>query len=535
MAWGLSPSNFLPTVQGSLNARTTLESLRDNQIARDANAKKRKDMEEFQAMVAGVKDPIAELPAIAQFGARKGLITPDQYIDFTTAHQERLKKAELEKRRKELFSQTAAGLTPTVPVGQIPAGDIIPNYTGGLSPDLVPDVLANPTIPNPQYLAANQSALDRRKALEGAFELAPEQTLPIVLKQAIGTAATDKPKFIKGNDGITYQAVEDDTSPTGWKLIPMTAPNTAKPPPENWHLTMMHRYSSLKAKADKGGRSSLTPEEQNEYAMLEQQYDRNDPVEKMAYSLVQSEVAKGTTTLDNFDARYEELVGQLQGIKREGMVKQTLVPHDVESASGSVTTEFIPASTAAGGATFPKSPEKPLPETIREDVAGITNYIDLLTTMDKLGPETGGRVKGWITWGKNFLGIGSTDEAAIQAAGDQMRANVQLLIKGVPSQKDQEIFERTVPMQFDSDTMRDEKIRLQRKILSNMVRNIVGWYKGVGKQIPYELYASADKLGISVSDAPAYDPSKNDGYFLSPEVRKETEGLSGTDKKNWWE
>lgn len=86
---------------------------------------------------------------------------------------------------------------------------------------------------------------------------------------------------------------------------------------------------------------------------------------------------------------------------------------------------------------------------------------------------------------------------------NQLRANVQSLIKGTPSNRDAQIFEATIPQFFDPYNVKIAKLNALDAVNKQLVTLTIEEHQATKQAVPAEILAQAQALGIDVGNLPA--------------------------------
>ena len=107
-----------------------------------------------------------------------------------------------------------------------------------------------------------------------------------------------------------------------------------------------------------------------------------------------------------------------------------------------------------------------------------------------------------LQWGQGKLGM---NDAVNQwnANYNQLRANVQSLIKGTPSNRDAQIFEATIPELFDPYNVKIAKLDALDNVNKALVRLTIQEHQATKQAVPQEILDEAKSLGIDVGNLPA--------------------------------
>lgn len=100
--------------------------------------------------------------------------------------------------------------------------------------------------------------------------------------------------------------------------------------------------------------------------------------------------------------------------------------------------------------------------------------------------------------------IGTNDASnAWNANYNQLRANVQSLIKGTPSNRDAQIFEATIPQFFDPYNVKIAKLDALDAVNKSLVTLTIQEHQATKQALPQEILAQAQQLGIDVGGLPS--------------------------------
>lgn len=186
-----------------------------------------------------------------------------------------------------------------------------------------------------------------------------------------------------------------------------------------------------------------------------------------------------------------------------GQAPPTAAPQQVASAGQ------LPASTApSSGVTVlyqrPRRPE-PIPDKVQDDITGMLRLHDNLTTIDKnkdvFGPLEG-RARQMIPG--SYGGNQANDAYAAQG---QVRADVQSVIKGIPSNYDARIFENTLPQPGDGEDLIAAKKKVLDRTIELGLRNTVANYQGTKQEISPAILKQITDRGIDLDNISRMDNS----------------------------
>lgn len=155
-----------------------------------------------------------------------------------------------------------------------------------------------------------------------------------------------------------------------------------------------------------------------------------------------------------------------------------------------------------GGPADPNVQDKPLPEGVQDKIIGGLKALDSLKTMKDNLSVAGFEAP--LTWLQAKTG---TNPAAVKFvnAQDRMRAGVQALIEGVPSNYDQQTWGKTIASIWDSEATASEKIKAQEQEIRRLLRGKISYYMGTRTKIPDFIVNEAKKHGINISNVKPWD------------------------------
>lgn len=138
----------------------------------------------------------------------------------------------------------------------------------------------------------------------------------------------------------------------------------------------------------------------------------------------------------------------------------------------------------------------PLPEKTEDKLTGALDMFDLLDIMEA-NADVGVPIPGVgeaVTWTQSKLG--SKPAQDFLTAKNQLAANAQTIIKGIPSNFDVETFLKTLPKETDTAAEKKTKIAQSKKLLINALRTGIENYENSKFIIPdYIKKRYAEKTG----------------------------------------
>lgn len=153
---------------------------------------------------------------------------------------------------------------------------------------------------------------------------------------------------------------------------------------------------------------------------------------------------------------------------------------------------------------------------------GLLAQINMLNGLDVLRSVRGmaGVVKGPVLGLGIKLGL-ITDDKMVNAAAvaDKMSADIQAMIKGIPSNYDAELFQLQVPdpRKSQSEAMYVARIDLLEDNVRKAIELTVAAHKGTNKEMPPELIIAMERMGI---DRELIDPMSQEEYDAAVDAHK---------------
>lgn len=153
---------------------------------------------------------------------------------------------------------------------------------------------------------------------------------------------------------------------------------------------------------------------------------------------------------------------------------------------------------------------RPPPETILENIVAADRMLSNLDVLWAVKDQTGileGPLRGAMAArGISLFGNGNFVDAL--AVTRQMKADIQSLVKGIPSNYDAAIFELTVPdpTRFAGSPIYQAQLRLLDRNVRSLVALTLAYYQGTNRALPPAVEAWARSWGISVNDVAPMSP-----------------------------
>jgi hypothetical protein len=234
-----------------------------------------------------------------------------------------------------------------------------------------------------------------------------------------------------------------------------------------------------------------------------------------AASLESTKTSTEKTKFDLEEARRQSLIPKTSSWQRLGdpmdfRAVDTNNPRDVaEAREAGYAPEQINVSVQSPNVASIRDAQA-APTDVRQDLTFGLNTLDNLSQMRELSTV----IKGFSTstgapnpnavvqYLGGRIGVG---DATLKwnALENSMRADVQALIKGTPSNKDQEIFEKLVPTFWEPENVKRTKIDLLEKTQKNLVQLQIGFLKHTKQAVPEEIVSLARSRGVDVGSVPA--------------------------------
>ncbi len=143
---------------------------------------------------------------------------------------------------------------------------------------------------------------------------------------------------------------------------------------------------------------------------------------------------------------------------------------------------------------------KPPPVNTQESLIAGISMMSGLQTLENVSDQTG-LLEGPARALAARFGLEKEGFIDAVAVADKMRADIQSLIKGIPSNYDAQIFEKLIPdpRKAESTPLYKARVRLLRDETSRMLEMIVGFHKGTDKAIPEEVIQAARAVGVDIA------------------------------------
>ncbi len=167
----------------------------------------------------------------------------------------------------------------------------------------------------------------------------------------------------------------------------------------------------------------------------------------------------------------------------------------LNAKSGQLTEVPYPG----GKAPVQKNAE-PLPVAVMTGFIGALDSLDILNTLRETVPAAVGGLPGYGE-ARAFVKskLGNEDVQRFQSALFQLKANVQSIIKGIPSNFDVQTFQRTMASEGLTEKEANSRIDIQEQLLKNVILANLSNYAGMNVEIPKELLQRAAKYGLFAS------------------------------------
>lgn len=146
---------------------------------------------------------------------------------------------------------------------------------------------------------------------------------------------------------------------------------------------------------------------------------------------------------------------------------------------------------------------KPLPSEAQDSLSQAFDAFDALDVMKKNMSETG-VITGRVSQAQAALGF---NQPAIDfdTGRNNMKLAAQALIKGIPSNFDVQTMVNTLPALGLPESVNKSREDFSRKLLKNLVKRTVAYYKGTGHNIPPGILKEAQKRGIDIGATKPWD------------------------------
>lgn len=239
---------------------------------------------------------------------------------------------------------------------------------------------------------------------------------------------------------------------------------------------------------------------------------------------VQFEIDKGSVDLKPYiDPAKPEGPDAITYATEEEAAARKLVPFPAGGTSSiEIPGELGPTKITQGPyGTKPKTtPDigKPMGREDVDDILGGFNILDDLATFGR-NIDKSGRITGRVTKLAAWLGT-DAGAVALNNAQKRLRANMQSLIKGVPSTFDQVIFDATNLDTTAQPIDNAERLESMEKQAKRMIKMKIAANKYTNVVIPPELIAEAEKYDIDVGNVKA-EPYPRSGVLTTAEAVKD--------------
>jgi hypothetical protein len=174
---------------------------------------------------------------------------------------------------------------------------------------------------------------------------------------------------------------------------------------------------------------------------------------------------------------------------------------------------YINVGNAAFGVQFTREDfagaPKEVPRGTQEDIIGGLNMLSSIDILRSINSQTG-FIEGPARSMMARLGITAFDnEGFVEATAvrRKMRADIQSIIKGIPSNYDAGIFEAMIPDPgaFKSETFYNAQLDVLENSTRELVKLTIEFHKGTQKPIPKSVLDAAFMSGIRVDDLAPMD------------------------------
>jgi hypothetical protein len=191
----------------------------------------------------------------------------------------------------------------------------------------------------------------------------------------------------------------------------------------------------------------------------------------------------------------------------------SLAVTDVEERESRREQGYINVGNAAFGINLDQETlrgMKPPSENVQENLIAGLSMLSGLRTLEGVQDQTG-IIEGPLRGLASRLGMAKDGFIDAVAVADKMRADIQSLIKGIPSNYDAAVFEKLIPdpRKMESTELYNSRVRLLRDETTRMLELIVGFHKGTDRVIPDEVRAAARELGV---DLDAVEPMNEQSF-----------------------
>ena len=172
----------------------------------------------------------------------------------------------------------------------------------------------------------------------------------------------------------------------------------------------------------------------------------------------------------------------------------------IVAGPGSITNQLDDASI--GG-------RKPIDRGTQEDIIGNLQMLGSLKAMRAAVPYAGFRgplPKGLFNKWRGSLGFGPQEVVDASAVEDKMAADIQSIIKGIPSNYDASVFEKMIPRlgALKDARVYEAKLDLLETTAKEMVELTIGFHMGTEREVPRVILDAARALGVNVNEVDAW-------------------------------
>jgi len=142
---------------------------------------------------------------------------------------------------------------------------------------------------------------------------------------------------------------------------------------------------------------------------------------------------------------------------------------------------------------------KPVPQNVQENILAGMSMMSGLNVLEGVRDQTG-IIEGPARAIAAHFGLAEGDLINAIAVKDKMKADIQSLIKGIPSNYDAALFEKMIPdpSKSQSTELYDSRVALLRDETERMVQLAVAFHKGTDKPVPEDVILAAQNMGIDV-------------------------------------
>jgi hypothetical protein len=152
---------------------------------------------------------------------------------------------------------------------------------------------------------------------------------------------------------------------------------------------------------------------------------------------------------------------------------------------------------------------RPVPPGVQENIISQISMLGSLGAMREAIPYAG--VDGVFPtgfWNKFAGTLGFGDDVVIDAVAveQKMAADIQSIIKGIPSNYDASVFEKMIPRlgAVKSRRVYEAKIDLLENHTRSALELTIGFYKGTNQEVPQQIVAAAAAVGVDTRGVEAW-------------------------------